>query len=49
VLYGTNINSSEVQTKIRNFFMSFMIIDENSEDYQKAPFYMEQLEGITIT
>lgn len=33
VLYGTNINSNEVQSKIRNFIQSFVVMDENSENY----------------
>lgn len=40
VLWGTNINTTEVSLKIKNFINSFSIIDENSENYTEAPFYI---------
>ena len=49
VLYGTNINSNEVQTKLRNFIQTFVQIDENDERYDMAPFYMTALEQIKET
>lgn len=49
VLYGTNINSNEVQQKLRNFLTTYVQMDENSEDYGALPFYMEQLKNINET
>lgn len=33
VLYGTNINSNEVQQKLRNFLSTFVEMDENEEKF----------------
>ena len=49
VLYGTNINSNEVQNKLRNFIQTFVEIDENDERFDMAPFYMTALEQIKET
>lgn len=49
VLYGTNINSGEVQVKLRNFLTTYVVIDEESENYDAMPFYMEQLKTIYET
>ena len=43
VLYGTNINSSEVQQKLRTFLTTFVQMAEDDEDYGKEPFYITQL------
>jgi DNA replicative helicase MCM subunit Mcm2 (Cdc46/Mcm family) len=49
VLYGTNINSNEVQQKLRNFLNSYVHIDENEERYDQEPYYIEQLRNIRET
>jgi DNA replication licensing factor MCM4 len=51
VLYGTNINSTEVQQKLRNFLTTFTKIDENAGDdaFTKQPFYVEKLSEIHET
>ena len=33
VLYGTNINSNEVQQKLRNFLTTYIHMNEDDEDY----------------
>jgi hypothetical protein len=48
VLYGTNINSSEVQQKLRNFLTTFVKI-ESDDDYSREPFYIERLREIHET
>jgi len=48
VLYGTNINSSEVQQKLRNFLTTFVKI-ESDDDYSRVPFYIERLREIHET
>lgn len=49
VLYGTNINSSEVQMKIRNFINTFIQMDENDDKFDQMPYYIEQLKNINET
>lgn len=49
VLYGTNINSSEVQQKLRNFLTTFTQMNDDEEDYQKTPYYIELLKQIHET
>lgn len=49
VLYGTNINSNEVQQKLRNFLSSFTVVDENTENYDAMPYYLDQLKTIYET
>jgi hypothetical protein len=49
VLYGTNINSSEVQQKLKNFITTFVLMDENEEDFAKQPFYLSLLKQIHET
>jgi ethanolamine utilization protein EutA (predicted chaperonin) len=49
VLYGTNINSSEVQMKIRNFINTFIQMDENDDKFDQMPYYIEQLRNINET
>lgn len=39
VLYGTNINSSDVQNRLRNFLTNF-VRPEDAEDFNKEPFYV---------
>ena len=48
MLYGTNINSTEVQQKLHNFLTTFIRLD-NDEDYGKEPFYVERLREIHET
>ena len=48
VLYGTNINSSEVQQKLRNFLTTFVKV-ESEEDYSREPLYIERLREIHET
>jgi DNA replication licensing factor MCM4 len=48
VLYGTNINSSEVQQKLRNFLTTFVRV-ESEDDYSREPFYIERLREIHET
>lgn len=48
VLYGTNINSTEVQQKLRNFLTTFTQMGDD-EDYGKAPYYIELLKLIHET
>ena len=45
MLYGTNINSNEVQQKLRNFLTTYMKIDEEGaeDQYTRQPFYIERL------
>ena len=50
VLYGTNINSNDVQNKLRAFLTSFVRMEgEEDEDYGRAPFYIERLKEIHET
>lgn len=49
VLYGTNINSSDVQQKLRNFLTTFIKMDGDDEDFSRAPFYIERLKEIHET
>jgi hypothetical protein len=39
VLYGTNINSSDVQNRLRNFLTNF-VRPEDAEDFNKEPYYV---------
>lgn len=48
VLYGTNINSNEVQNKLRNFLTAFIKMDSD-DDFGKEPFYIERLREIHET
>ncbi|CDW88048.1 dna replication licensing factor mcm4 [Stylonychia lemnae] len=49
VLYGTNINSNDVQSKLRNFITNFTHMEPDDERFDKKPFYQEQLEQILET
>lgn len=49
LLWGTNINTNEVQTKIRNFINTFVIINEENDDFTQEPYYVEQLKQIKET
>ena len=49
VLYGTNINTSDLQGKLRNFVTTFVDFGENEQDYTKAPYYIELLKEINMT
>jgi DNA replication licensing factor MCM4 len=46
VLYGTNINSNEVQQKLRNFLTTYIHMTDDDEDYGKEPFYVQRLREI---
>lgn len=49
VLFGTNINTNEVQNKLRDFIVGFTDIDENSDNYDIYPHYIKQLKEIRDT
>jgi ethanolamine utilization protein EutA (predicted chaperonin) len=49
VLYGTNINSTDVQIKLRNFLTTFIKMDENDDNFDRAPYYVERLKEIQET
>lgn len=49
LLWGTNINTTEVQTKLRNFINTFVIVNEESDDFTQEPYYIEQLKQIKET
>lgn len=49
VLYGTNINSNEVQQKLRNFLTTFVDMTDDDEDFAKEPYYISQLKVIHDT
>lgn len=51
VLYGTNINSNEVQQKLRNFLTTYMKLDDADDEaaYSRQPFYIERLQEIHET
>jgi hypothetical protein len=51
VLWGTNINANEVQSKLKNFINTFMEDqndenDDQDDNYLKAPYYVDQLKQI---
>ena len=50
VLWGTNINTNEVQMKIKNFINNFEEIkdddDDDDEQYQRAPYYIQKLREV---
>ena len=51
MLWGTNINASEVQMKLKNFINNFEEIkddddDEDDQQYQKAPYYIQKLKEV---
>jgi DNA replication licensing factor MCM4 len=48
VLYGTNINSSDVQNRLRNFLTNY-VRPEDAEDYGKEPLYVQKLREIHDT
>ena len=47
-LYGTNINSSDVQNRLRNFLTNY-VRPEDAEDYSKEPLYVQKLREIHDT
>lgn len=49
VLWGTNINTNDVAAKMRNFINTFVVVNEDVEDFTQAPFYIEQLKQIRDT
>mmetsp|Transcript_25750 Transcript_25750/g.32058 ORF Transcript_25750/g.32058 Transcript_25750/m.32058 type:complete len:152 (-) Transcript_25750:1949-2404(-) len=50
VLWGTNINTNEVQTKLKNFINNFEEMkdddDDDDEQYQRAPYYIQKLQEV---
>lgn len=51
VIWGTNINASEVSNKLKNFIHTFVLMrDEDDEDadmqYEAAPIYIQKLREI---
>ena len=48
VLYGTNINSSDVQNRLRSFLTNF-VRPEDAEDFGKEPLYVQKLREIHDT
>ena len=48
VLYGTNINSNEVQTKLKNFLMTFIKMGDD-DNFDQEPFYVQRLKEINDT
>lgn len=49
LIWGTTINTTEVQTKLRNFINTFVMLNDEDENYTQAPFYVEQLKQIKET
>lgn len=49
VLWGTNINTNEVQIKMKNFINTFAVIKEDSDDFTQAPYYIDKLKDIKET
>ena len=49
LIWGTTINTNELQNKIRNFINTYMNVNEDTEDFTKEPFYVEQLKQIKET
>ena len=51
VLWGTNINTSDVQMKLKNFINNFEEIkddddDDDDQQFQRAPYYIEKLKEV---
>ena len=51
VLWGTNINTSDVQMKLKNFINNFEEIkddddDDDDQQFQKAPYYIQKLKEV---
>ena len=54
VIWGTNINASKVQSKLKNFFQSFVEMKDGEDDDEdndnhylnNKPYYMEKLQEI---
>jgi DNA replication licensing factor MCM4 len=49
VIWGTNINQTDIQMRMQNFINTFVLLDENEENFTKAPHYIEQLKVIQDT
>lgn len=49
VLWGTNINTNEIQLKMKSFINTFVDIKEDSDDFTQAPYYINQLKNIKET
>lgn len=49
VIYGTNINTSELNNKLRQFIETFVEMTGDESDYTKEPYYIQQLKDIQIT
>ena len=51
VLWGTNINTNDVQMKLKNFINNFEEIRDDSDEeddgkFQKAPYYIQRLKEV---
>jgi len=51
VLWGTNINTNDVQMKLKNFINNFEEIKDDSDEeddqkFQKAPYYIQRLKEV---
>lgn len=51
MLWGTNINTNDVQIKLKNFINNFEEIrddddDEDDQKFQKAPYYIMRLREV---
>ena len=46
LIWGTTINTTEFMTKFRNFIYTFTDVSDDSEDFTKDPYYIEQLKQL---
>jgi len=49
VIWGTNINQNDLYMRIKNFINSFIVMNENEEDFTKLPYYIEQINQLIET
>lgn len=49
LIWGTTINTTDMQGKIRNFINTYTDVTEDTEDFTKDPVYVEQLKQIMET
>lgn len=49
VLYGTNINSNDVQNKLKNFLMTFVKMGGDDDAFDQEPYYVQRLKEISET
>jgi DNA replication licensing factor MCM4 len=48
VIWGTNINQNDVQSRMKNFINSYTIMD-NDEDFNSKPIYLQALQQCSET